>query len=260
LQWYYPKQYPIDSVRLYTSRIPRGDSEDWEKYYMNGTKRVAAIGLLCIGTSALSFGDFQPFVGDWDGTYNPNTALFSALIQQDGASLDAGLPTVTSPGGPSFVTTADDTFSLTYTSGASSGLATLTILAPDNSVLDNLSVPTPLVALAGGSLDHIGIALSAGSDEETITLSNLILNGTDSPSPLTTTGSALDFEMAPPAALSAFTLTGDITMTWTDAAPQLSAEIIGADSFGPPAPEPGTWALLGSALVSLGLLRRKRIV
>jgi hypothetical protein len=221
---------------------------------MNKTKRVAAIGLLCVGTSALSFGDvFQSLDPiPWGETYNSNTALFGAEIQQGGANLESGFPGSSVSGTP-FTSGDDETFSLTYTSGPDSGLATLTI----DDVLGPISITTPLLSLAGGGLDHIGIALNAGSGE-TITLSNLSLNGSSGET-LTSVGPALfDFAMTPPTALSAFTLTGDITMTWSDAAPELSATIVGADAT-PATPEPGTWALLGSSLVGLGLLRRKRI-
>jgi hypothetical protein len=230
---------------------------------MNRTKRVLAVGLLCFGASSLSFGEvFAPLnnPGDWASTYNSSTALFDVVIQQGGASL-SGFPA----GGPAdgtspFTNGTDELFSLTYTSDSNSGLLTL-LIGPAGSPLDSLSFTSPLLAPAGGGLDHIGIALNAGPGE-TITLANLVLNGPAPSDTLQSHGEALDFAMAPPAALSAFTLTGDITMTWADGdnTPQLSAEIVGADSFGPPTPEPGTWALFGSALVGLGLLRRKRIV
>jgi hypothetical protein len=220
-------------------------------------KQIAAIGLLCIGTSGLSFGEiFQPVDSTtWNATYNSGMALFGAVIQQGGSSLQSGFPTGSGTSGAAFTNDVQEAFTLLY--DPSSGLASLTVGS------DTISgVQTLTVAPAGGTLDHIGIALSTGASDEAITISNIVLNGAhDTGNVLSATGSALlDFAMTPSAGLAgqAFSLSGDINMSWTGNAPgsQMSAEIVGADVAA--LPEPGTWMMLGSGLAALGFLRRKR--
>jgi hypothetical protein len=226
---------------------------------MNRTKRAAAIGLLCIGTSALSFGDFSFTSLDpdaWNNTYTADTSLFGAIIQQSGYSLQSGLPSGNGNLGTAFTSGAGEDFNLTY--DPVSQTASLTI---GNDA--TLTVGAPAVAIAGGGLDHVGIALSTGTSDESIAITNIMLNNVDSDNLVSNNGQLLlDFTMTPSTDLSGgqFTLTGNIDMSWNSStAPGtgVSAEIVGADAVR--LPEPGTWMLLGSALGGLGLSRRKRI-
>jgi PEP-CTERM motif len=229
---------------------------------MNKTKRVAAIGLLCIGTSALSFGDIFQTIGanDWDETYNANTALFSAVFEQGGYNLQSGFPSAGATIGGTVANNAATPFTLTYDPTTAQATATLTV-GEDGT----LSIPALTLSLAGGGFDHLGIALSTGAGDEVITISDITLNGDANGGSLTTNGQGLfDFAMTPPTDLTQqeSILKGTINISWTGNTPDslLSATIVGADAVAAPTPEPGTWALVGSALVGLGLLRRKRIV
>jgi hypothetical protein len=228
---------------------------------MDRTTRFAAIGLLCVGTSALSFGETFVSVqsSDWDNTYNASTALFSAVVQQGAASLASGLASGTAVPLTSLFGNggSGQDFTLTYDpTSPADGATTLTI---GGIVVD---AQTLTVAAAGGGLDHIGIALGAGA-EETITISGISINGVDTTGndPTSKGPGLFDFTMDPTTDLTGgLTLKGTITMSWPGASgSDISAEIVGADA---PVvtPEPGTWALLGSALAGLGLLRRKRTV
>lgn len=228
---------------------------------MNRTKRAAAIGLLCACTSALSFGDFS-FTSlnpqDWNNTYTADTSLFGAIIQQSGYSLQSGLPSGNGNLGTAFTNGVGEEFTLAYHPGSQT--ASLTI---GNDA--TLTVGAPDVAIAGGGLDHVGIALSTATSDESIGITNIMINNVaDSDNLVSNNGQLLlDFTMTPSTDLSGgdFTLKGNINMSWDSnaAAPGtgVSAEIVGADAVR--LPEPGTWMLLGSALAGLGLLRRKRI-
>ena len=117
---------------------------------MNRTKRVLAISLLGVGTAALSFGDIFTALdsADWNATYNSSTALFGAVIQQGGSSLQSGFPTGAGAAGTPFTSGSEEAFTLTY--DPSTGAASLTVGSDAT-----ISASTLTVAPAGGtSVSH----------------------------------------------------------------------------------------------------------
>jgi hypothetical protein len=114
---------------------------------MNKTKRVAVIGLLCIGTSALSFGDIFQTIGsdDWSATYNASTALFGAVFQQGGYNLQSGFPTAGAAIGGTVANNTATPFTLTYDPTTAQATATLTV-GEDGT----LTIPALTLAPAGG--------------------------------------------------------------------------------------------------------------
>ena len=99
---------------------------------------------------------------------------------------------------------------------------------------------------------------AASTTNSTAAFSNLVLNGTPLGGPSATGENGRNSTVVEGIDPANFTLTGRVTLSWTGTQPtgsSLAVQIKGFDAVA--VPEPGTLALFGTALLGIGLLRRR---
>jgi len=122
-----------------------------------------------------------------------------------------------------------------------------------------------------GGFSNLGFILRADNAAQinrTITLGNLLLNGSTLGGPISSNNATSYFSLSSPLSISdfasGFNLTGDITMAWTGSAPnsRIEARIQGA-GLAPVAaiPEPATWAMMimGFGVVGSAMRRSRKV-